>query len=251
MADEEKRRISRRDLLKGAGIAGAAAILPPALQPAAATEAPLAAASASMAAGVSSLATAPRPRRYENLTAQEAELLEAIMGRLIPDDQFGPGAIQAGAINYVDRALGGFLSSSREVYRAGLAAFDRYCRMSRGAPFVELSAVDKDSALIDCEIGAATGSGAGFSGSSGAFFSMVKNHTWQGMFGDPYYGGNANLIGWELIRYPGIRTAVSAEDQRRMEARQLPINGRSAYDSEMFEKAMVRGTPVGGNTHGD
>ena len=33
-------------------------------------------------------------------------------------------------------------------------------------------------------------------------------HTIQGTFGDPYYGGNANFVGWDLIGYPGVRLAV-------------------------------------------
>ena len=35
---------------------------------------------------------------------------------------------------------------------------------------------------------------------------MVRTHTLQGTFGDPYYGGNANFVGWDLIGYPGVRT---------------------------------------------
>ena len=260
MADEQQRAISRRDLLKGAGLAGAAAILPQAGVPApVAPQQPQIPIQTSTSAPpvspvvptVSGEATAFGPRVLEHLTAEEAEILEAIMGRLIPNDEYGPGAVEAGAIYYVDRALGGWLSGSREAYRSGLAAFDRYCRMSRGAPFVALSPVDQDSALIDCEIGAATGSGAMFPSSSAAFFSMVKGHTWQGMFGDPYYGGNAGFAGWELIRYPGIRTAVSAEEQQRMERGELPISGRSAYDAGIFENAVVRNESEGGPAHGD
>ena len=43
---------------------------------------------------------------------------------------------------------------------------------------------------------------------------MVRTHTLQGTFGDPYYGGNANFVGWDLIGYPGIRLNVTSEDQR-------------------------------------
>src|SRR5258707_10142972 len=136
----------------------------------------------------------------ENLTATEADLLEAIVTRRIPSDATGPGATEARAAHYIDRALGGALASSRQAYTAGLAALDRYSRSSRGKAFTELSATDQDSVLIDVETGAATG----FTGSSAAFFALVLNHTHQGTFGDPYYGGNANFIGWDLIGYPGI-----------------------------------------------
>jgi gluconate 2-dehydrogenase gamma chain len=250
MAEEKGGKISRRDLLKGVGLAGAAAILPSGVERAAGAQATPVSPPPPVAPAVRIAAAAPRPSRTENLTAEEAELLEAIMRRLIPNDEHGPGAVEAGALTYVDRALGGFLSDSREAYRSGLAAFDRYCRMSRGASFLELSTVDQDSTLIDCEGGSATGSGAGFTGSSAAFFGMIKSHTWQGVFGDPYYGGNVDFIGWDLIRYPGVRTGVSAADQERLESGELPVVRRSAYESDMFEKATVH-RATGDETHGD
>jgi gluconate 2-dehydrogenase gamma chain len=249
MADDQQPVISRRDLLKGVGAAGAAAILPPSVREVSAQPAPAAAVAAEVR--LASIAELPRPRRLENLTAEEADTIEAIMARLIPADEMGPGAVEAGALNYLDRALGGFLASEREEYRLNLAALDRYCRMSRGASFVELSPTDQDSVLIDLEGGSATGSGAGFTGSSGAFFSMVKGHTWQGVFGDPYYGGNANFIGWDLIRYPGVRLGVSPADQQRLEAGELEPQRRSAYDFDMFEKATVMQRSQGDVTHGD
>ena len=73
------------------------------------------------------------------LTATEADLLDAIVARLIPTDANGPGAAEAQAVRYIDRALAGALSGSREAYRVGLAALDRYARSSRGAPFTTKS----------------------------------------------------------------------------------------------------------------
>ena len=64
---------------------------------------------------------------------------------------------------------------------------------------------------------------------------MVRTHTLQGTFGDPFYGGNANFTGWDLIGYPGVRTNVSA-DEKRLGANLKP-NHQSAYDSAMFNKA--------------
>ena len=184
------------------------------------------------------------------MTADEADLLEAIADQLIPSDELGPGAVAAGAVVYIDRALGGALSESRDDYRAGLAAFDRYCRASRGAPFRELPHVDQVSALIDVETGAATGARTGFAGSSAAFFNMVRGHVLQGTFGDPYYGGNRNYVGWDLIDYPGVRTAVWPRLQSQLEAGELPSRRRSAYDTEYFDKAVVDAA-TGGTRHGD
>src|SRR5688500_5229456 len=177
MSDNSK-VVSRRDLLKRAGLAGAALTIP--VAPAMPVEALDQAGPATPAAPPA----APRREPIENLTAYEADMLEAICARIIPTDANGPGAREARAAHYIDRALGGALSGSKAAYTAGLAAFDAYCRSSRRAPVTELSARDQDSGLIDVETGAATG----FVGRGAAFFAMVRSHTLQGTFGDPYYG---------------------------------------------------------------
>jgi gluconate 2-dehydrogenase gamma chain len=169
----------------------------------------------------------------ENLTSEQSAILDAVVARLIPSDDLGPGAKEAGAVHYIDRALGGALASSRPAYASGLAALDRYARSSRGDSFARLSPTDQDSVLIDVETGAATG----FTGSSAVFFNLVLNHTHQGTFGDPYYGGNANFVGWDLLGYPGVRTMVSAADQKQLEAGALKPNHKSAYDYDAFTKA--------------
>ena len=64
---------------------------------------------------------------------------------------------------------------------------------------------------------------------------MLRAHTWQGTFGDPYYGGNRHYIGWNLLGYPGVRTAVTADDQR-LGVVPRPLR-RSAYDGDQFHKA--------------
>lgn len=215
--------VSRRDLLKRAGLAGAALTMPAAP--------PAEARSQARPASAPAPAAAPRREPIENLTAYEADLLEAICARIIPTDANGPGAREARAAHYIDRALGGALSGSKAAYTAGLAAFDAYCRASRRAPFTELPARDQDSVLIDVETGAATG----FTGSSAVFFAMLRAHTLQGTFGDPYYGGNYNFIGWDLIGYPGVRTNVSADEQRL--GANLKPNHQSAYDNPAFTKA--------------
>ncbi len=248
MADEGPRVITRRELLQSAGAVGAAA----AAGVTGVEGAVAAAGSATPAAPSTQQRTAASAARetYEHLTADEAELLEAIADHLIPADEHGPGAVEARAVHYIDRALGGALADSHDAYRSGLAAFDRYCRSSRGGSFLTLSHRDRISALIDVETGGATGAGTGFVGSSAAFFGMVRGHVLQGTFGDPYYGGNANFVGWDLVGYPGVRTAVTPVDQRRLEAGELPPYRRSAYDWEDFDKATVRAQRRGPR-HGD
>ena len=214
--------ISRRELLRRAGLAGAAAVVGPAL---ASDDAGVLGAQAN-ARAARPLARAP----LENLNTAEADVLDAIVARLIPSDASGPGALEAGATHYIDHALGGALASSRQAYAAGLAALDQYARASRGKPFVGASAAEQDAMLSEVEAGAATG----FAGGSTAFFNLVRGHTIQGTFCDPYYGGNANFAGWDLIAYPGVRTIATVDEQRL--GADVQRNHKSAYDYDMFTK---------------
>jgi hypothetical protein len=77
----------------------------------------------------------------------------------------------------------------------------------------------------------------GFTPNSATFFNLVRMHTLQGTFCDPYYGGNANFVGWDLLGYPGVRIAVTA-DQQRMDVDLTP-NHQSAYDYEPFSKKSI------------
>ena len=72
----------------------------------------------------------------------------------------------------------------------------------------------------------------GFTPDSATFFNLLRAHTIQGTFCDPFYGGNASFVGWDLIGYPGVRLGVSAAEQR-FNAR-LTRTHRSAYDHAMF-----------------
>ncbi len=237
MAKDDVRVISRRDLLRGAAIAGGAATLGGGAMPPGAE-----------AAGGQRATVSPPPAReaFENLTAAEADLLEAIVSRLIPTDENGPGATEARAAHYIDRALGSALAASRQAYRTGLAALDRYAAASRGKSFLQLSPSDQDAVLTDCEAGRATE----FPGSSTSFFNLVLTHTRQGTFGDPYYGGNANFVGWDLLGYPGVRTMATAADQKALESGTLKPVRRSAYDYEGFHKATVDATTGPDGHHG-
>ncbi len=81
-------------------------------------------------------ATPQEPQQLEaleTLTAAEADTLEAIVARLIPSDENGPGAAEARAAHYIDRALTGPLRTSRDAYAAGLTAIDAYAQSTKGA----------------------------------------------------------------------------------------------------------------------
>jgi gluconate 2-dehydrogenase gamma chain len=229
--------VSRRELLKRVG---AAAVVPPRIL------LPLVSPTGDPLPALAQTPSGSVTGAHETLTAAEAETLGAIAARLIPADSNGPGATEARAAQYIDRALGGALASFRETYRAGLSALDRYAQSAKGDSFARLSATDQDAVLGDVERNAATG----FSQSS-AFFNLVLAHTIQGTFSDPYYGGNANFVGWDLIGYPGVRLAVTSDEQK-LNAHPSPTH-MSAYDYRMFSgRRPARAALVhDGGHHGD
>lgn len=207
-----KHRWSRRAVLRGGAAVGAVTALPPRVW-------------------LKAQAAAP----YANLTPAEAATLEAVVGRLIPADASGPGALEAGAARYIDGALGSALAAQRPAYAGGLAALEAYARATAGAPFAALPPERQDAVLTDVEQNRATG----FTPSSGAFFDLVLGHTLEGTFGDPSYGGNRDFIGWELLGYPGLRLAVTAEQQVMLP--KLTPEYQSAYDHAMFEDHATEG----------
>ena len=169
-----------------------------------------------------------------SLAAQEADTVNAICARLIPTDSNGPGATEANVGRYIDWALGGGLAYFRESYQQGLDQLDRYCRSVHSRPFVELTPAQQDAVLTNMQNNTATG----FPGAQ-AFFNLIRGHAVEGMFGDPLHGGNANLVGWTLIGYPGIKIAgVTARDQSLDYT--TPPTRKSAYDFTAFKKVNLR-----------
>jgi gluconate 2-dehydrogenase gamma chain len=136
--------------------------------------------------------------------------LEAFTNRLVPHDEYGPGAVECGVVVYIDRSLAGPLADGRAAVLAGIDAVDTFARETQGAVLAELPPEKQDAVLSAIEKNAATG----FAPGSAAFFALIRRLTLEGMFCDPSYGGNRNFAGWDLIRYPGPRLAVSPEDQK-------------------------------------
>jgi gluconate 2-dehydrogenase gamma chain len=142
------------------------------------------------------------PLRF--FTAAEAKVVEAACSRIFPSDESGPGAKEAGVVIFIDRQLAGpygrdkyryikppFVESMpehgyqgkenpREVYREGVAKLGN---------FADLTPAEQDQKLRSIE--------------KTTFFVMLRRHTIEGMFSDPMHGGNAGLIGWQLIGFPG------------------------------------------------
>jgi len=97
----------------------------------------------------------------------------------------------------------------QDIYRRGLAAVDAYAGATYNAAFVDLAESDQDAVLEAMQSGEATGFDAP---SATAFFTKLRNDTIEGMFSDPLYGGNRDMVGWSLIQYPGARGFYTAQE---------------------------------------
>ncbi|MGA2215468.1 MAG: gluconate 2-dehydrogenase subunit 3 family protein [Bryobacteraceae bacterium] len=137
---------------------------------------------------------------------EQRRVLDAFLDGLVPSDENGPGAVECGAANYIDLSLADYLAAEKMAFLDGLAAVDAFARSSQGAPFADLSPEKRDAVLTAIDNNQVP--------NLRGFFNRARRLTLEGMFGDPSYGGNRNFAGWDLIRYPGARLAVGAEDQR-------------------------------------
>jgi gluconate 2-dehydrogenase gamma chain len=176
------------------------------------------------------------PLRF--FTAAEARAVQAAAERIFPSDANGPGATEAGVVIYIDRQLAGpygrdkyryakapFVESGpehgyqgketpREVYRAGIAGLGN---------FVELKPAEQDQKLRSIQ--------------TTNFFRLLRQHTLEGMFSDPMHGGNANMIGWQLIGYPGPVMSYREEIDKSF---------GEAFVRKPVSLAQVTGRPVTG-----
>jgi hypothetical protein len=183
----------------------------------------------------------PGGRALRFFTAHQAAVVEDATARIAPgpkDDpaEAGhPGAREAGVTNYIDLMLGalgvlGALGGSEALppmifaggpwsnrhtsgpdlmasfitldpvtriawreriagwqrqYKQGIATLDKLA----GGDFTEAAAADQDKILAAQDVS--------------AFTSLLFEHTIEGMYGNPEYGGNRGLAGWQDISFPG------------------------------------------------
>ncbi len=157
--------------------------------------------------------------------ASEYAMVDAITARIIPSDDTGPGAKEAGVADFIDHQLAGFYGRGQrwymqgpfpepletqgyqaphppaELWRTGLAALEQHCRDNHGAGFAALEDDTQDDILRAMEDGEID------LGSTNAaqFFDFMREMTIEGFFCDPVYGGNRDMVGWRMVGFPGAR----------------------------------------------
>lgn len=195
----------RRAFLRGAAISAPVAL----------------AASAVGAAG--SQGESYQPRYFSTL---EWTTLSALVDRLIPPDEQGPGAVQAGVPEFIDRQMNtpyghGALwymaapfhpdvselfgyqlgYAPRDLYRKALAGLAQTVQSQFGKTFSELDADQQDKVIGAMENGKLSIGEV----PAAAFFGQLLANTHEGYFCDPIHGGNKDKGGWKLVGFPGAR----------------------------------------------
>jgi len=207
---------------------------------------------------------------YVYFNPGEARFIDAAVARLIPADDLGPGAKEAGVTTFIDRHLASVWGTHgrsyrlgpwyegtpqqgyqlpltpQEIYRSAIREANDYCTGCYGKSFHFLSGAEQDEvlhALEESRIDLATVPAR-------VFFELLLSNTVEGFFSDPMYGGNRDKIGWRLIGFPGIASAAYAEEMVNPEKFNVPYHvepvsiadveqGRVKVDAQGYPKHVT------------
>ena len=230
---------ARRRLLKAALAPSAATIVPLRFVPDAAAE--------SVAA----------PGQFQYFTPIEFTFIEAAVARLVPNDELGPGAKEAGVATFIDRQLAGPYGRAEtwymrgpwhdgtqeqgyqlrltpaQLYRTAIADVDAWCSGNKQRPFAGQDAAAQDKLLHGLESGDVKLARA----PSKDFFKMLLQNTVEGFLADPMYGGNRDFIGWKLIGFPGPRYNYIAEIEQYGKRYAMPTVGLLGRDGKRTQES--------------
>jgi hypothetical protein len=173
------------------------------------------------------------PRVPVFLTDEEYTILTSVCSRLIPSED-GPGATEAGVVDYIDTLLGAFSYDPPRIWAAGPYSgrhggdpgFAEFLTLSPLEELAWRSRIEGSLGLAEREVNgpvvglqqryregvAALGSGFPELSPSeqdaalhahAEFAALVFEHACEGMYGAPEYGGNRDLVGWRLIDFAG------------------------------------------------
>jgi gluconate 2-dehydrogenase gamma chain len=211
---------NRRDFLKSAAALGAA----------------IPASAAAQHSGQAQHGTIKRPpppapaRPYMFLSQAEVAFIDAAVSHLIPKDELGPGAKEAGVTYFIDQQLFGGFGTMAKMYRQGphpegtpqqgyqspltpqevYRAAIREINATLGKPFDKFPPSEQDDILRKLDEGKL----ALESVPSRFFFNMLLDNTVEGFFSDPIYGGNRDKIGWKLVGFPGVHASYANDIER-------------------------------------
>jgi gluconate 2-dehydrogenase gamma chain len=134
------------------------------------------------------VAGASTPVSFGFFTPGDAADVEAIAARIVPSGAT-PGAREAHAVYFIDRALSTFFASWASVYRAGLTEFQSMFHATHPA-LASFSGASADEQIAFLKTVDHT-----------PFFDTQRMLTLLGLFTSPKYGGNYQGSGWKLMGF--------------------------------------------------
>ena len=189
---------------------------------------------------------------YMYLTQPEVAFVEAAVARLIPADELGPGAKEAGVAYFIDRQLFGAWGTMakmyrqgpwpegtpqqgyqspltpQQVYRIGIGEVNARCAKQYGSSFSALTPAQQDEVLRGLDGGKIELEGV----RSQFFFNMLLANTLEGFFADPIYGGNRDKVGWKLVGFPGVAAVYTAHvDRHGVPYNAVPVSIQDIVDN--------------------
>ncbi len=150
------------------------------------------------------------PLRF--FTDGEARIVAAAAARIFPSDDAGPGAQRSRRGDLHRSPTGRTVGRDRARYtqrslRRRLAGV-RLSGQSNAARNLSPGA-EAAGRFRRTSTAAAAGSQALRQIETTPFFTLLRRNTIEGMFCDPMHGGNADMVGWQLIGFPGPRMSNS------------------------------------------
>ncbi|MGH7920293.1 MAG: gluconate 2-dehydrogenase subunit 3 family protein [Candidatus Dormibacteraceae bacterium] len=155
----------------------------------------------------------------------EAKVIEAMAERIFPSDDGTPGATDARVVNYIDGQLHGpwgqgareyrkgpfvqptssgygwqYDLTPAQAYRSALPKLQQYVQQKYGKAYTGLTKKQQDAVLTALEGGTITSMS---NPTALDFWTMFHENVMEGLFADPVYGGNHNMVGWRWVGFPG------------------------------------------------
>ena len=157
--------------------------------------------------------------RANVLTPDQSKILTVLADRIFPRTET-PGAVEIGAVQYIEVALAGDYAALAAFYRQGLRDIERCAKAKFRRAFCLLSEAQKDQVLVDFETGAVPGFKL-----AADFFEILRCHVLEGVFCEPQYGGNRDMIGWRLVNFPGQQFGYAdAYINKRVDLEPVSVN---------------------------
>ncbi|GAB3063286.1 gluconate 2-dehydrogenase subunit 3 family protein [Virgibacillus ainsalahensis] len=160
---------------------------------------------------------------------EDFKALEQATECIYPEDENGPGAIELGAPYFIDRQLAGEWGVNSKEYMKGpfvqgknIENYGYQSRLNRGDIFIfglrklnEISQNKVEQNFYDAEkeqqieilTSFENGNVDMVGVKSDIFFSLLRKMTLEGVYSDPLYGGNKDMMGWKMREFPGPRPA--------------------------------------------